>query len=174
MYELNEPQDESANFVKVVARLMEVEYLSVIVDKTKDTEIVQKSLTGKFPILELPDKTCLSEGLSIARYLSADKYGFYGPDSSQKAQIDQWIDITSSQVAPQAHNLVQQVTGFAESEIKAFSKSLSAFKQNLTLIEKHLKLRNYLVGYQLTLADVWLIVNLIAPYQLFIDKKTRD
>ena len=77
-------------------------------------------------------------------------------------------------MAPFALQLAQQVTGFAESEIRQFSKSLSAFKQNLALFEKHLKLRNYLVGYQLTLADVYLIVNLIAPYQLFIDKKTRD
>ena len=75
---------------------MEVEYLSVEVDKTKDAEIIQKSLTGKFPMLELPDKTCICEGLTIARYLSSDKYGFYGPDSTQKAKIDQWIDVTSS------------------------------------------------------------------------------
>jgi hypothetical protein len=66
------------------------------------------------------------------------------------------------------------VTGFAESEIKQFSKSLSAFKQNLAIFEKHLKLRNYLVGYQLTLADVYLIVCLMAPYELLIDKRTRD
>ena len=74
---------------------MEVEYLSVAVDQQKDTHIMQKSLTGKFPLLELPDKTCLSEPLTIARFLSADKYGFYGPDASQKALVDQWIDITS-------------------------------------------------------------------------------
>jgi glutathione S-transferase len=70
LYELNEPADEFGNFVKVVLRLMEVEYLSVPVDASKDTAIVQKSLTGKFPMLELPDKSCISESLSIARYIS--------------------------------------------------------------------------------------------------------
>jgi hypothetical protein len=57
------------------------------------------------------------------------------------------MDLTSAQVAPFAQQLVQQVTGFQESEIKQFSKSLTAFKNNLALFEKHLKLRNYLVGY---------------------------
>ena len=87
-YELNEPSDEFVNFVKVVARLMEVEYLSVPLNTEKDTVIMQKSLTGKFPLLELPDKSCICEPLTIARFLSEGKYGFYGPDSCQKAQVD--------------------------------------------------------------------------------------
>lgn len=98
MYELNEPTDEFVNLINVVARLMEVEYLSVSVNKEKDTQIMNKSLTGKFPMLELPDKSCICEPLSIVRYLSAGKYGFYGPDASQKAHVDQWIDVISQQV----------------------------------------------------------------------------
>jgi hypothetical protein len=34
---------------------MEVEYLSIPVDEKKDTAIISKSLTGKFPMLELTD-----------------------------------------------------------------------------------------------------------------------
>lgn len=41
------------------------------------------------------------------------------------------------------------------------------------VFEKHFKLRNFLVGYQLTLADVYLVAVLISPFQLFIDEKTR-
>lgn len=41
------------------------------------------------------------------------------------------------------------------------------------LFEQHFKLRNFLVGYQLTLADVYLLAVLIAPFQLFIDEKVR-
>jgi hypothetical protein len=32
------------------------------------------------------------------------------------------------------------------------------------IFEKHLKLRNFVVGYQLTLADVYLISVLISPF----------
>jgi len=64
---------------------MQVDYLSVqATEKDED-----KSFTGSFPVLELDDgETRLSESLSIARYLSQDKLGFYGPDKSQKALID--------------------------------------------------------------------------------------
>ena len=43
----------------------------------------------------------------------------------------------------------------------------------MAIFEQHFKLRNFLVGYQLTLADVYLLAVLIAPFQLFIDEKTR-
>jgi hypothetical protein len=43
----------------------------------------------------------------------------------------------------------------------------------LAIFEQHFKLRNFLVGYQLTLADVYLLAVLISPFQLFIDEKTR-
>ena len=48
----------------------------------------------------------MSESLSIAKYWSNNKYGFYGPDESNKTQIDQWIDIISQTVAPLANQLV--------------------------------------------------------------------
>ena len=82
MYEKPNSGDEFANFVKLVLRLMEVEYLSVTVSD-KDTTLLNKSLTGNFPVLELTDeKTCICEPLSIARYLSNGKLGFYGPDEA--------------------------------------------------------------------------------------------
>lgn len=75
-------------------------------DKSKDVDIVSKSIAGSFPILQLEDgETCLSESLSIARYLSNGKYGFYGPEILQKAKVDQWIDIISQRVAAPAQLL---------------------------------------------------------------------
>ena len=92
---------------------MEVEYLQVILDvndkKDKATieSLQNKSLTGRFPMLELSDgKTYISEPLSIARFLATDKYGFYGPDIIEKAKTDQWIDLISNEVATFAKQLV--------------------------------------------------------------------
>jgi glutathionyl-hydroquinone reductase len=47
--------------------------------------------------------------------------------------------------------------------MRAFSIALNKFKKTLAPFEKHLKLRNFLVGYSLTLADVTLVVSLITP-----------
>ena len=104
---------------------MEVEYLQVILDENdkKDKATIEslksKSLTGKFPMLELSDgKTYISEPITIARFLATDRYGFYGPDAIEKAKTDQWIDIISTDLAYNAEHLTQQVFGQKPSEIK--------------------------------------------------------
>ena len=53
LYELNTGCDEFGNFVKLIAKLMSVEYTEVIVNKEKDTQNFKKSFNGKFPVLEL-------------------------------------------------------------------------------------------------------------------------
>jgi elongation factor 1-gamma len=57
--------------------------------------------------------------------------------------------------------------------MKSYSILLNALKKSLTPFEKHLKLRNFLVGYSLTLADVTLVVNLLTPLQTVLDAQFR-
>ncbi len=57
--------------------------------------------------------------------------------------------------------------------MKQFSIAVNNLKKSLTPIESHLKLRNFLVGYSLTLADVTLVVNLIVPLQTVLDQTFR-
>ena len=57
--------------------------------------------------------------------------------------------------------------------MRAFSQQLGDFKNSLARFEKHLQLRNFLVGYQLTLADAYLVNALAGPFKLMFDKKTR-
>ena len=129
LYELQGGSDEFACFVRCVAKLMEVDYLTIKLDPTnkKDVETMNnlklKTPLGKFPVLQLQDgNTCISESLSIGKFLANNLYGFYGPDPVERAQVDQWMDVIASQVGPLAHSLVQQVLGLQESEIRQFSK----------------------------------------------------
>lgn len=86
---------------------MQADYVTVAVSD-KDTQTVQRSLTGRFPMLELADReTTLSEPLSIARYFANNKLGFYGPDPVQRAKIDEWIDIISVTLVPMANSLLR-------------------------------------------------------------------
>ena len=57
--------------------------------------------------------------------------------------------------------------------MKQFSIAVNNLKKSLAPIESHLKLRNFLVGYSLTLADVTLVVNLIVPLQTVLDQAFR-
>ena len=133
-----------------------------------------KTPLGKFPVLQLSDgQTCISESLSIAKFFANNKHGFYGPDETERVQIDQWVDIISTQIHPLAKNTIDQVLGLRESEIRSFSQQSGQLRSSLEVFDKHLKLRNFLVGYKMTLADVYLTAVLIAPFQLMLDDKMR-
>mmetsp|Transcript_16415 Transcript_16415/g.27809 ORF Transcript_16415/g.27809 Transcript_16415/m.27809 type:complete len:188 (-) Transcript_16415:961-1524(-) len=171
-------------FIKYSLSLMETDFLEVVLegneatDSGKDGEKIQnlihksfKQGKSKFPLLELDDgETYLSEPLSILKFVSKNKY----PGFSDHPMIEQWVDILSQRISPLVKNLMDQLTGHLNSEIKQFTQHLIHLKNSLTFIEQHLKLRNYLVGHQMTLADVYLVVLLIEPFQFFFDKKARD
>ena len=57
--------------------------------------------------------------------------------------------------------------------MKTFRIALNSFKKTLLPLEKHLRLRNFLVGYSLTLADVTLIASLVIPLQTVLDQQYR-
>jgi glutathione S-transferase len=88
--------------------------------------------------------------------------------------IDQWVDYVNSSVSPLSHQLSQLVFGHEQTDIKAYSILLNQFKRAILPFEKHLKLRNFLVGYSLTLADVTLVVALLAPLQTLLEATYRS
>ena len=65
---------------------------------------------------------------------------------------------------------MKAVLGLIESDPRTFGVSLKDLKAALQVVDKRLNLRNYLVGYQMTIADVVLAVHLILPFQLLLDQ----
>jgi elongation factor 1-gamma len=142
-----------------------------------------KSITGKFPVLETPEGFTIFEGTSIAKYFARQKRGFYGSNDFESknfsfyidlaSSIDQWVDYINQSVSPISQAISQQVFGQEATDMKNFSIALNQLKKAIQPFEKHLKLRNFLVGYSLTLADVTLVVNLITPLQTVLDAGFR-
>ena len=160
-----------SSYIRLALSMMEAEFTEIVLQGNQQTKdgndggmiqrIQLKSFSNeelKFPILELEDEqTYLSDPLSIFQYVGKNKYkGFY-----DHPMVDQWINIISQRVHSQVQNLLDQIYGNVASEIKSYSQQQSAFRKSIEFIEKHLKLRNYLVGHQMTLADVYLTVLLI-------------
>ena len=87
-----------------------------------------------------------------------------------------WTDYINSTVVPAAQRVIAQCDGTAkvQMDVKNFSIALTELKNSLANLENHLKLRFYLVGHSLTLADVLLVSILAQTFSLAIDKKTRD
>ena len=68
---------------------------------------------------------------------------------------------------------MRQLNGKQPSEIRAFSQELGAFRKSLESFENYFALRNFLVGYNLTLADAYLAHVLVGPFKYLFEKKTR-
>ncbi|MEC7414378.1 MAG: glutathione S-transferase N-terminal domain-containing protein, partial [Pseudomonadota bacterium] len=67
------PNAPNPRRVRVVAAEKGIELDYVTVDMTKrehkSAEFMQKNPSGKIPVLELADGTCISESIAICRYL---------------------------------------------------------------------------------------------------------
>lgn len=160
--------------VTLTAKLMNVEGIEIVKVAADDKILQRKSLTGRWPVLETPDGTLISESLAIAKYFARSHPTFYGQTEAQRAQVEMWIDFINSSITPAAKHVADQVLGYASSDVKSFSIALNELKLNLASLEKHLRLRNFLVGHQLTLADALLVSTLSVCFELVLDKKTRD
>lgn len=180
----------------MTAKLLDIEYTEIDVtpkevskDAKKDSKdatpdlLKSKSLTGKFPVLETPEGFTIFEATSIAKYFARQRRGFYGNNDFESkitdsyrylaSSIDQWVDYVNSSVAPLMNQLSLQVFGHEATDMKSFSITLKSFKKAILPFEKYLTLRNFLVGYSLTLADVTLVANMIIPMQTVLDPTYR-
>ena len=70
-----------------------------------------------------------------------------------------WTDHINGNVVPFAKRLIAQSQGTTKEvlDIKGLSMALGDLRNSVATIEQHLRLRNFLVGHSLTLADVLLV-----------------
>lgn len=154
---------------------MGAELVGPVTNVTKDDqELLRKSLTGRFPVLETAEGQTVAESLPIARHLAREHPAFYGSSVQQKSEIDQWIDYINSNVIPTSTRVFNYVLNKTPCDQKTYSIALNEFKQTLSVFEAHFKLRNFLVGHSLTLADAFLVSTLAHAFEVVVDKKTRD
>jgi glutathione S-transferase len=164
--------------INLIVKLMQIEGLEIIEvpqdDEIETRNIRRKSMTGRLPILQAAEGVYISESLPIARFLSRKHAGFHGSTQAEEAQVSMWTDYVNQTVLPSAKRVLDMVLGETMADQKSFSISLNEFKGTLTSLDEHLALRNFLVGYQMTLADALLICTLSTAMELVLDKKTRE
>ena len=90
--------------------------------------------------------------------------------------MNMWCDHINGTCVPAAKRLIAQCNGSQKvtMDLKSFSMGLGDLRTSLASIESHLKLRNFLVGHSLTLADVLLVCLLAQAFTFVVDKKTRE
>ena len=144
----------------------------------KDSEtrktLVTKSPTGTFPYLEC-EEGILSESKAIEIYL-AEKYKpeLLGKDDLEKAQVRQWMDFASFELADCAQKIVYPIFGWKPYCKESADEANTKIKEFMKALDQQVKGKRYAFGDQLTLADIALFRHLKFFFQLVWPKKFRE
>ena len=133
-----------------------------------------KSPTGTFPYLECGEGV-LSESKAIEIYL-AEKYKpeLLGKDDLEKAQVRQWMDFASFELADCAQKIVYPIFGWKPYCKESADEANTKIKEFMKALDQQVKGKRYAFGEKLTLADIALFRHLKFFFQLVWPKKFRE
>ena len=136
--------------------------------------LVTKSPTGTFPYLEC-EEGVLSESKAIEIYL-AEKYKpeLLGKDDIEKAQVRQWMDFASFELADCAQKIVYPIFGWKPYCKQSADEANIKIKEFMKALDQQVKGKRYAFGEQLTLADIALFRQLKFFFQLVFPKNLRE
>nr|CCA15330.1 calciumdependent protein 1 putative [Albugo laibachii Nc14] len=140
----------------------------------KSKEFLAKNPLGKVPVLETENGS-LFESNAIARYvarLRADS-GLSGRTFFESGQVDSWMDFSAHELEVPLQMWLYPVFGYMKFNAGTKAKAMEDVKKALQVLENHLHLRTYLVGEQITLADIVIASLLVYPMKMLMDKEFR-
>ncbi|KAI0002793.1 glutathione S-transferase [Xylariaceae sp. FL0662B] len=144
----------------------------------KTPDFLAKFPMGKVPGLECADGFCLAEGAAIARYLASVGPAapqLLGSDPKTQARIAEWAHFSEGELAanlsPPVLMALMKAIPFDE---QRYNTALANIDRALKRIEVAVQGgKKYLVGEQLTLADVMVAGPLFLAFKLFADAEMR-
>ncbi|KAJ4152473.1 hypothetical protein NW754_004269 [Fusarium falciforme] len=145
----------------------------------REPEFLAKFPQGKVPALETTDGFCLTENIAICRFIAesgpaADQLN--GADVRTKARINEWVAFCEAHIAVPM-NFVAGVTiyKYIPQEEGTFNLMVSQFEKGVQRVEAALAGgKEYLVGEQVTLADIMVFGALSFALSFLFDEEKRS
>ena len=142
----------------------------------QELDLEEGQLAANFALKSTPglelDKKYLNESQAIAFYLSNEVLKG-GPDSFAQAQVLQWMSFADQELLPLVFNFV-----FPILELMSKPQNSEENRQELFKLLEHLnsslKLKTFFVGEKITLADIWICLDLVLLMQHGLLKEDRD
>jgi len=98
--------------------------------------------------------------MAIARYLCENNNAaLLGATPMEKSQVVEWCEYARNEIRSKAKSIIYPIFGFAPPS-EAADSDMKALKEHVVLLNKHLETREFVVGNQLTLADLTLAFEL--------------
>jgi glutathione S-transferase len=145
--------------VKLMLHLLGLEYQWVAIDilkgESRTAEFLSKNPNGKIPVLELDDGSYLWESNAILNYL-ADGSCFLPSEPRLRTQVLQWQFFEQYSHEPNiaVARFIQFYLGLPEERRKEYQDCQILGYRALKVMEEQLQRTAYLVGEQLSIADI--------------------
>lgn len=108
------------------------------------------------------EQTQVVSAPAIIRFAGLRKPEIYGSSLIEKAQVDQFIELSFNQLNPELNIIMNSIYGKegAIIDMRDLEKSIADWVNELTFIERIVKGKTHLVNNKLTLADICLVSSL--------------
>jgi elongation factor 1-gamma len=101
--------------------------------------------------------------------------GLLGSNDVEQTLVDQWLEFDTSELEPAVLVLVKPILGWQAPLVpEILDKANADLQTTLSIVDKHLLLNTFLVGTQVTIADISLAATLIPAYQFYFEAHQRE
>jgi elongation factor 1-gamma len=142
---------------------------------TSESQLAGLSVHGKVPCLVTPEGN-ISESNAIARYIgrmAPPSLGLCGATPFEAAQVDSWLDFCVQDLEIPATLWIAPILGWMDENEAVTARASQDLKKGMGVLENHLKMETFVVGRQMTLADIAIATTLLLPLKLVLDAKAR-
>jgi glutathione S-transferase len=147
--------------VRLLLTLLDISFerieLNILERETRTPEFLQKNPNGKIPLLEIAPDKFLAESNAILYYLSQGTE-YFPQDSYKQAQVMQWLFFEQYSHEPNIATARYWISILKQPEKheEQLEHKQRLGNSALSVMEKHLSDRNFMVGDSYTIADIGL------------------
>jgi glutathione S-transferase/translation elongation factor EF-1beta len=115
------------------------------------------------------------ESATIATYFArcAPASGLLGQSAFETAKVDEWVRYTQSAIWPTVMPVVKAALGHEVVAQTVFNAAVNKLKAAVKVLNTYLTDKHFLVGDNLTIADVVAACSLVMPFQTVLDAGFR-
>lgn len=145
--------------VKLLCSFLNIDHewihVDILAGESGAPDFLVKNPNGKIPLLELPDGRCISESNAILNYLASSSPLLSG-DNFELAKIQQWqfFEQYSHEPFLAVARFIAKYLGLPEDRRAEYESKQKGGRKALSVMESQLEETPYLVGEQLTTADI--------------------
>ncbi|XP_066560027.1 elongation factor 1-gamma isoform X1 [Amia ocellicauda] len=123
---------------------------------------------GKVPVFE-EDGFQITESSAIAHYVATEVLRGTSPQDS--ALIQQWVNFADVEIVPSVATWVYPTLGAADNRVT--QRARETIQGVLSVLDKHLHARTFMVGERVTLADISMVCALFLLYKQVLEPSLR-